>query len=122
APLRWAARGGGAPRVGGAVSREETLHRRPKPLAPAVPAMKERTTHTCECLGWGRTRREEIRHGYGIHKNRCSWWQELVRGACHSDLTGPSLFLVLNASRVPYTLLVCSSHRTAGCAHKQVRS
>src|SRR6266581_4299830 len=29
----------------------------------------------------------------------CSWWHGLVRGACHSDLTGPLLFLV---SAQPY--------------------
>ena len=77
----------------GTVYREETLRERPKPLLRAVPAMREQTARVCSYLGWGVTRREEIRHGCGVHKNKRSWWHGLVRGACQSDLTGPSLYL-----------------------------
>ncbi len=56
----------------------------------------------CASVG-GVTRREEIWHGCGVHKNMRSWWQEPVRGACHSDPTGPVLFLVPHAPHVSQT-------------------
>ena len=39
--------------VRGIVYGEETLPERPKPLAPAVPAMQEQTARACSCLGEG---------------------------------------------------------------------
>jgi len=41
------------------------------------------------------TRRKEIGYTGATHENMCSWWHGLVRGACQSDSTSPSLFLVL---------------------------
>ena len=67
--FRCAAAMVGATPVRGIIYREKTLRERPKPLAPAVPAMQEQTARACLCLGWGVTRREEIRHGCGVHKN-----------------------------------------------------
>src|SRR6266705_4850182 len=43
----------GATPVRGTVYREEMLPERPKPLAPAVPAMQEQTARACLCLGGG---------------------------------------------------------------------
>src|SRR5262249_48857184 len=86
---------GRATPVRGTVSRAETHRERPQPWASAVPAMQEETTRAC--LGWGGTRSEDRGQGDGVHTHMRSWWPERVRGACPSDLTGPSLCLVSTA-------------------------